>query len=75
MGRAWRGRAAEGGLVALGSSRSSAGQTEASIDGKINLDKINLDKTLTSTELHYTTVARNITTICTLILTPNGLYI
>ena len=38
VGRAWRARAAEGGPVALGSSRPSAGHTEAGIVGKIHLD-------------------------------------
>ena len=37
MGRAWRGRAAVGGPVAIRSSRSSAGHTEAGIVVKINL--------------------------------------
>ena len=38
VGRAWHGRAATCGRVALGSSRSSAGHTEAGIVVKIQLD-------------------------------------
>ena len=37
-GRAWHGRAAEGCPVAFGSTRSSAGHTEAGIVGKIYMD-------------------------------------
>ena len=40
VGRAWRGRAAEESPVALASSRSFAGRTEADIARKIPLDII-----------------------------------
>ena len=46
MDRAWRGRAAAGGPVVIGSSRSSAGHTEAGVVVKIKLD-------ITTTLLYY----------------------
>ena len=45
--RVWCGRAAEGGQVALGSSRSSAGQSEEGI-----VVKIHLDTTITTEHLY-----------------------